>query len=79
LLHFGLTVSSSVYGGMFYTLIGFHGAHVFCALIWLVYVWWKARQGTYSKHHYAGLQTCSMYWIFVVALWPILYGLVYLY
>lgn len=79
LLHFGLTVSSSVYGGLFYTLIGFHGAHVFGALIWLVYVWWKARQGTYSKRHYTGLQTCSMYWIFVVALWPILYGLVYLY
>lgn len=79
LLHFGLTVSSSVYGGLFYTLIGFHGAHVFGALIWLVYVWLKARQGTYSRQHYAGLQTCSMYWIFVVALWPVLYGLVYLY
>ena len=24
LIHFGLTVSSSVYGGLFYTLIGFH-------------------------------------------------------
>jgi heme/copper-type cytochrome/quinol oxidase subunit 3 len=79
LLHFGLTVSSSVYGGLFYTLIGFHGAHVFGALIWLVYVWLKARHGTYSRQHYAGLQTCSMYWIFVVALWPVLYGLVYLY
>ena len=79
LLHFGLTVSSSVYGGLFYTLIGFHGAHVFGALIWLLTVWLKARQGRYSKNDEAGLQTCSMYWIFVVALWPILYGLVYLY
>ena len=79
LLHFGLTVSSSVYGGLFYTLIGFHGAHVFGALTWLLVVWLKARRGRYSRQHDAGLQTCSMYWIFVVGLWPVLYGLVYLY
>ena len=79
LLHFGLTVSSSVYGGLFYTLIGFHAAHVFSALIWLVVVWFKARQGKYTRQNDSGLQTCSMYWIFVVALWPVLYGLVYLY
>jgi len=79
LLHFGLTVSSSVYGGLFYTLIGFHGAHVLGALVWLIAVWSKARQGKYMGRNAVGLQTCSMYWIFVVALWPVLYGLVYLY
>jgi cytochrome c oxidase subunit 3 len=79
LLHFGLTVSSSVYGGLFYTIIGFHAAHVLGALIWLVIVWSKARRGRYTQQHYVGLQTCAMYWVFVVALWPLLYGLVYLY
>ena len=79
LIHFGLTVSSSVYGGLFYTLIGFHGVHVLGALLWLFVVWLKARQGVDAKSSTAGLQTCSMYWIFVVALWPVLYGLVYLY
>ena len=78
LLHFGLTVSSSVYGGLFYTLIGFHAAHVLGALIWLVRVWHKARRGRYSRQNLVGLQICSMYWIFVVLLWPVLYGLVYL-
>jgi len=42
-------------------------------------VWLNARQGKYSKQNDTGLQICSMYWIFVVALWPVLYGLVYLY
>ena len=32
LIHFGLTVSSSIYGGLFYTLIGFHAFHVAGAL-----------------------------------------------
>jgi cytochrome c oxidase subunit III len=79
LIHFGLTVSSSVYGGLFYTIIGFHALHVFGALIWLAVVWAQARRGRFTKQDNAGLQVCSMYWIFVVALWPVLYGLVYLY
>lgn len=79
LIHYGLTVSSSVYGGLFYTLIGFHGLHVFGALIWLLVVLLQAKRGRFSKEHHVGLQTCAMYWTFVVALWPALYGLVYLY
>lgn len=79
LIHFGLTVSSSVYGGLFYTLIGFHGLHVFGALIWLIVVFVYAKRGRFSKNRHTGLVTCSMYWTFVVALWPILYVLVYLY
>jgi cytochrome c oxidase subunit 3 len=79
LIHFGLTASSSVYGGMFYALIGAHGAHVFGGLIWLFVVWVQARRRRFSKSGYAGVQTAAMYWTFVVALWPVLYGLVYLY
>ena len=79
LIRFGLTVSSSVYGGLFYTLIGFHALHVFGALVWLLVVFALARRGRYSKDRYIGVQTCAMYWTFVVALWPALYGLVYLY
>jgi len=78
LIHFGLTVSSSVYGGLFYTLIGFHGLHVCGALIWLLVVFVQAKQGRFSKERHVGLQTCAMYWTFVVALWPVLYGLIYL-
>ena len=79
LLHFGLTTSSSVYGGLFYTLIGAHGAHVFCGLVWLSIVCWQAGQGRFSKSNFVGVQTARMYWTFVVGLWPVLYGLVYLY
>lgn len=79
LIRFGLTVSSSVYGGLFYTLIGFHALHVFGALIWLLVVYILAWRGRYSRNRYLGVQTCAMYWTFVVALWPALYALVYLY
>jgi cytochrome c oxidase subunit III len=79
LIHFGLTASSSVYGGLFYALIGAHGVHVLCGLIWLFVVRIQARRGRFSKIRYAGVQISGMYWTFVVALWPVLYGLVYLY
>jgi heme/copper-type cytochrome/quinol oxidase subunit 3 len=79
LIRFGLTVSSSVYGGLFYTLIGFHGLHVAGALIWLLVVLVQANQGRFSRARHVGVQICGMYWTFVVALWPVLYGLVYLY
>ncbi len=79
LIHFGLTVSSGVYGATFYTLIGFHGLHVFAAVIWLMIVLLQARRGRFTSRSHAGVETCSMYWTFVVGLWPVLYGLVYLY
>ena len=79
LIRYGLKLSSGVYGATFYTLIGCHGAHVLGGALWLLIVLAQARKGRFTEHDYAGVQLCGMYWIFVVALWPILYGLVYLY
>ena len=79
LVHFGLTVSSGTYGATFYTLIGFHGLHVFAAVIWLMIVLLQARRGRFTPQNHTGVEVCSMYWTFVVGLWPVLYGLVYLY
>jgi heme/copper-type cytochrome/quinol oxidase subunit 3 len=78
LVHFGLTVSSGVYGAAFYTLIGMHGAHVMGAVAWLLVVRTLAGRGRYTGRDHVGLACCGMYWHFVVALWPILYVLVYL-
>jgi cytochrome c oxidase subunit 3 len=48
------------------------------ALVWLFVVFALAKRGRFSREHHVGLQTCAMYWTFVVALWPVLYGVVYL-
>ena len=80
LIGFGLTMRSGLYGSTFYALIGLHGLHVLGALVWLGVVWKLARQGRYgSGGSSIGVELCSMYWMFVVGLWPVLYGLVYLY
>ncbi len=78
LIHQGLTLQSGIYGGIFYVLIGCHAIHVLGAVIWLAIVVNKAIAGRYSSARYIGVETCAIYWIYVVALWPILYVLVYL-
>jgi cytochrome c oxidase subunit III len=77
LLQFGLTLSSSVYGATFYTLIGCHAAHVFGAVMWLLILLTMAKKHRFGPEHYVGVQVCSLYWYFVVALWPVLFGIVY--
>ena len=78
LLHFGLTAHGSIFGGFFYCLIGTHAVHVLGGLTALVYVLVRAFQGKYDAQQRLGVELCRLYWFFVVALWPILFGLVYL-
>ena len=77
LLGFGLTMSSGVYGAIFYTLIGCHALHVFGALCWLLVVLTIARKDRFTVNRHVALDLCGMYWSFVVVLWPVLYILVY--
>ena len=77
LLKFGFTLSSSVYGGLFYLLIGAHGFHVMGALAILIYAWYRIKnQGNPITPE--GLFPFQLLWYFVVCVWPVLYILVYL-
>ncbi|HKY63420.1 MAG TPA: cytochrome c oxidase subunit 3 [bacterium] len=76
LLGFGLRAGSGVYGGTFYLLIGCHALHVAAGLVYLFLV--ARRLGTKDAMGPRDrLTPALMYWTFVVALWPLLYGLVY--
>lgn len=78
LIRSGMTLQSGVYGGIFYVLIGCHAVHVIGAVMWLVIVLVMAMAGRFSASRHVGVEICTIYWIFVVALWPMLYALVYL-
>ena len=78
LVHYGLTLSSGVYGSIFYVLIGCHALHVFSAILWLLTALVRAIAGRFSASQHIGVEMCTIYWTFVVALWPILYLLVYI-
>ena len=74
----GLKLSSGMYGGTFYLLIGCHGAHVTAGVIWLAGVVWFAMRGRYNARNAHAIELCAVYWYFVCAVWPLLFGLVYL-
>jgi heme/copper-type cytochrome/quinol oxidase subunit 3 len=78
LIRHGLGLASSVYGASFYTLIGCHGLHVAAAVVTLVaLLGWALRRESVQQCR-TRVEVCRLYWLFVVAVWPVLYVLVYL-
>jgi len=75
LIREGLTVTSSALGSFFYLIVGLHALHAVAALAVLVYTWRRLERGWLAQHQLAAAQ---VFWYFVVGLWPILYGVVYL-
>jgi len=79
LVRHGLRVSSGVYGATFYTLIGVHGLHVLGAVVWLLWVFARARRTRFSIANAVSLDLVGIYWYYVGGLWLVLFPLVYLY
>ena len=75
LLNEGLTVTSSVYGGFFYVIIGCHALHAVVALLFLMRLQLLSFKGTMTPEQ---LWTVQTLWYFVVGMWPVLYTTVYL-
>ncbi len=71
----GLTMHSSNHGAFFYLVVGLHGLHVFAAISALGGVYFRARSGNLGGDV---LKATSLFWYFVVGLWPFLYWQVYL-
>ena len=78
LIDFGLTSQSSLYGAFFYLIIGAHAVHVCAGLVLLATAWIVLRQAPPRHDPLAVMTVASMYWYFVVGLWPILYVMVYI-
>jgi heme/copper-type cytochrome/quinol oxidase subunit 3 len=74
LIRYGMTLTSGVFSSLFYVLIGSHGLHVVGAMIAMGLFYAKLANG---KLKVDSLRAMSVYWLFVVGVWPILYGLVY--
>jgi heme/copper-type cytochrome/quinol oxidase subunit 3 len=75
LIREGLTLSSSSLGSFFYLIVGMHALHAVAALCVLAYVWMRLSRGWLASSQ---LAAAEVFWYFVVGLWPILYGVVYL-
>jgi cytochrome c oxidase subunit III len=78
LIHEGFTISSSIFGSCFFTLTGFHGAHVFAGVVWLLVVFIQSLGPRFSWDQYCGIEMVGLYWHFVDLVWIILFTILYL-
>jgi heme/copper-type cytochrome/quinol oxidase subunit 3 len=79
LLSYGLTTTSSVYGAFFYSIIGMHGLHVLAGIGFLIYLWFSLGGSASIEDKANKIKAVSIFWFFVIGVWPILYYLVYLF
>lgn len=78
LIEDGFTITSGIFGSSFFTLTGFHGAHVLAGVVWLTVVLIKSLRGKYTPDEYAGVELAGLYWHFVDLVWIILFTILYL-
>lgn len=74
----GHTFNASAFSSSFYTLVGFHGAHVLFGIVWISLVIWQlARRGlnlTTAPKTYVS----AIYWHFIDVVWVFIFTVVYL-
>jgi heme/copper-type cytochrome/quinol oxidase subunit 3 len=77
LMEEGISATTDLFGGTFYTLTGFHGAHVLIGVLWVLAVTIKAFRGGYDRNP-LGIELAGLYWHFVDVVWIFLFTIIYL-
>jgi cytochrome c oxidase subunit 3 len=73
----GLTISSSLFGTTFYSLVGLHAFHVIVGLTGLSIILLCTLLGFVKQEHAERIGVFAMYWHFVDAIWVVVLSVVY--
>ena len=77
-VHEGLTIRTNLFGSTFFTLTGFHGAHVTVGVLWLLTLYAiDVRRGLGPRDALL-VDISALYWHFVDVVWIAIFTLVYL-
>ncbi|KIL73441.1 cytochrome (ubi)quinol oxidase subunit III [Bacillus badius] len=72
------TFTSSAFGSAFYTLTGFHGAHVIFGLVWMILLMVRNAGRGLSLYNAPKFYLASLYWHFIDVVWVFIFTVVYL-
>lgn len=61
--------TTNVYGSMFFTITGFHGAHVLGGLGFNLWTQVRAWKGAFSPERHLTIENMTLYWHFVDVVW----------
>lgn len=73
----GLTISTNLFGTTYYSLVGFHAAHVSIGLLLMLLVLGLAVFGHVRREHAHRVDMLSWYWHFVDVVWIAVFTVVY--
>jgi len=77
-VHEGLTIRTNLFGSSFFTLTGFHGAHVTVGVLWLLTLLAiDFKRGLEPKDALL-VDISALYWHFVDVVWIVIFPLIYL-
>ena len=76
--HEGLAINTNLFGSTFYTLTGFHGAHVTVGILMLMSLASLNSQGKVTKDNPIAVEMVGLYWHFVDIVWIVIFTVVYL-
>lgn len=68
----------TIYGTTFFTLTGFHGAHVAGGIIFMMVMLVRSMAGQFSASRHEAIEACSFYWHFVDVVWLALFTTLYI-
>ena len=77
-VHEGLTIRTNLFGSSFFTLTGFHGAHVTAGVIWLCSLLAIDYKRGLQPADALNVDLAALYWHFVDVVWIAIFTLVYL-
>lgn len=72
------TFTSSAFGSAFYTLVGFHGAHVAFGLFWITTLMVRNAGRGLNLYNAPKFFIASLYWHFIDVVWVFIFTVVYL-
>ena len=79
LVHENLTISTNVYGSVFFLATGFHGLHVLGGLIaFMIFMGRTFLARTFTHEQAVSAVVVSYYWHFVDVVWIALFGVIYI-
>jgi cytochrome c oxidase subunit I len=77
--HKGMTLQTNLFSQTFYTMVGFHGAHVAIGVIVLLALACASLTGWFEQHHRdIAVECAALYWHFVDIVWVVIFSIVYL-
>jgi len=74
----GISLNGSIFGSLFFTMTGFHGAHVLGGVIGIGIILSRGMTGQFSARNHVAVEAVSAYWHFVDVVWIFLFLTLYI-